>query len=390
MQSGGLFTKFDLLSTYVKNSHKLSRPWLAEDGATIAPASGMAWELGEQFTGWLACSYAGGCAVFARLSDRQLNFLVVVNALVIAVAVVLAGDTFLSLYNFQSMSAQVPELALLALGVMLAMIAGSGGIDLSGIALANLSGIVSYLLIRDWVSADDLPLTFVWLFAGIALLVGLVGGMINGALVAFVGLTPIIATLGTQLFFTGIAVLITNGSAVSLGYIEPLDDFGNTPVLGVPMCFALFIAIAVILGVVLRYTPFGLKLYLMGSNAKAARYAGIPNRRMLFVIYTICGVLASIAGIIIAARTSSVKWDYGTSYVLIAILIVVMAGVRPEGGYGRIICVVLSATALQMLSSLFNFIDISNFFRDCAWGLLLLIFLATSRFDVRSFLPLRS
>lgn len=328
--------------------------------------------------------------MFARLSDRQLNFLVVVNALVIAVAVVLAGDTFLSLYNFQSMSAQVPELALLALGVMLAMIAGSGGIDLSGIALANLSGIVSYLLIRDWVSADDLPLTFVWLFAGVALLVGLVGGMINGALVAFVGLTPIIATLGTQLFFTGIAVLITNGSAVSLGYIEPLDDFGNTPVLGVPMCFALFIAIAVMLGVVLRYTPFGLKLYLMGSNAKAARYAGIPNRRMLFIIYTICGVLASIAGIIIAARTSSVKWDYGTSYVLIAILIVVMAGVRPEGGYGRIICVVLSATALQMLSSLFNFIDISNFFRDCAWGLLLLIFLATSRFDVRSFLPLRS
>lgn len=323
-------------------------------------------------------------------SDRQLNFLVLANALVIAVAVVFSGDTFLSLYNFQSMSAQVPELALLALGVMLAMVAGNGGIDLSGIALANLSGIASYLLMRDWVSVDDQPLTFVWLFAGIALLIGLVGGMINGALIAFAGLTPIIATLGTQLFFTGIAVVITNGSAVSLGYIEPLDDFGNTPVLGVPMCFALFVAIAVVLGIVLRYTPFGLKLYLMGSNAKAARYAGIPQRRMLFVTYTVCGVLASIAGVIIAARTSSVKWDYGTSYVLIAILIVVMAGVRPEGGYGRVICVVLSATALQMLSSLFNFLDISNFFRDCAWGLLLLIFLATSRFDLRAFLPSRS
>lgn len=327
--------------------------------------------------------------MFVRWSDRQLNFLVFANALVIAVAVIFAGDTFLSLYNFQSMSAQVPELALLALGVMLAMIAGNGGIDLSGIALANLSGIASYLLMRDWVSVDDQPLTFVWIFAGIALLIGLVGGMINGALIAFVGLTPIIATLGTQLFFTGIAVVITNGSAVSLGYIEPLDNFGNTPVFGVPMCFALFIAIAVLLGIVLRYTPFGLKLYLMGSNAKAARYAGIPQRRMLFLTYTVCGILASIAGIIIAARTSSVKWDYGTSYVLIAILIVVMAGVRPEGGYGRVICVVLSATALQMLSSLFNFLDISNFFRDCAWGLLLLIFLATSRFDLRAFLPSR-
>lgn len=326
----------------------------------------------------------------ARFSDRQLNFLVLANALVFACAVIFAGQTFLSLYNFQSMSAQVPELALLALGVMLAMIAGRGGIDLSGIALANLSGIIGYVLIRDWISADDQPFTFVWLFAAIALSIGLLGGIINGLLIAYAGLTPIIATLGTQLFFTGIAVLITNGSALSLGYIEPLDDFGNTPVLGVPLCFALFIAIAVVLGIVLRYTPFGLKLYLMGNNEKAARYAGIAHRRMLFLTYTACGVLASVAGIVIAARTSSVKWDYGTSYVLIAILIAVMAGVRPEGGYGRVLCVVLSATALQMLSSLFNFMDISNFFRDCAWGLLLLLFLAMSRIDLRAFLPTRS
>ncbi len=73
----------------------------------------------------------------------------------------------------------------------------------------------------------------------------------------------------------------------------------------------------------------------------------------------------------------------------IAILIVVMAGVRPDGGYGRTVCVVLSATALQMLSSLFNFLDISNFFRDCAWGLLLIVFLATSRVDLRAFLSPR-
>ncbi len=121
--------------------------------------------------------------------------------------------------------------------------------------------------------------------------------------------------LGTQLFFTGLAVAFTNGSAITLGYVEPLDNFGNTPVLGVPMCFTLFVAIAVLIGVVLRFTPFGFKLYLMGSNAKAARYAGIPQRRMLLLTYTVCGVLASIAGIIIAARTSSVKWDYGSSYV---------------------------------------------------------------------------
>jgi len=67
-----------------------------------------------------------------------------------------------------------------------------------------------------------------------------------------------------------------------------------------------------------------------------------------------------------------------------------MAGVRPDGGYGRMICVVLSATTLQLLSTMFNFLGISDFFRDCAWGLLLLIFLAVSRIDLGSWLPRRS
>ena len=77
------------------------------------------------------------------------------------------------------------------------------------------------------------------MFAGVALVVGLVGGMLNGLLIAGTGLTPIIATLGTQLFFTGLALVLTNGSALTLGYIEPLDDFGNNPFLGVPICLAL-------------------------------------------------------------------------------------------------------------------------------------------------------
>ncbi|GHU26457.1 sugar ABC transporter permease [Betaproteobacteria bacterium] len=321
----------------------------------------------------------------ARLfADRQLNFLLLTNVAVLAAATLLAGADFIGLYNLQSMAAQVPELGLLALGVMLAMISGNGGIDLSGIALANLSGMVAGLLTALVVSPDEAPLAYTLMFLGIAIGVGLIGGMLNGVLIAWAGLTPILATLGTQLLFTGAAVVLTNGSALRLGYIEPLDDFGNATMLGVPLCFALFLAIAGLITVVLRFTPFGVHLYLLGTNAKAARYAGIASQRVIFLTYTVCGILASVAGAIIAARTSSVKWDYGSSYVMIAILIVVAAGVRPEGGYGRLICVVLSATALQLLSSMFNFLDVSNFFRDCAWGLMLLIFLAVSRFDARA------
>jgi len=321
--------------------------------------------------------------------DRQMLFLLLVNVAVFAVGAFFAGDTFSGTYNLQSMAAQVPELGLLALGVALAMISGNGGIDLSAIALANLAGIAGFMLASHFVAADDAPLLFAWTFAALALTVGVLGGLLNGILIAHAGLTPLIATLGTQLVFSGFAVFLTNGSAVVLGYVPPLDDFGNTPFAGIPLCFALFAIIAALLAFVLKYTPFGMKLMLLGSNAKAARYGGINEKRMLLVTYTVCGMLASLAGIVIAARNGSVKSDYGSSYVLIAILIAVLGGIRPEGGYGKVLCVVLAATALQILSSVFNFMDVSNFFRDLSWGALLLLLLASAKVRPGHWLRLR-
>jgi simple sugar transport system permease protein len=135
-------------------------------------------------------------------------------------------------------------------------------------------------------------------------------------------------------------------------------------------------AAVVLLGWLLRRTPFGLRLYLMGTNQRAAFYAGIPRERMLILTYTMCGILASLAGLVSVSHTLSAKWDYGNSYLLIAILIAVMGGVNPAGGYGRIICVFFAATVLQFLSSLFNLLGVSQFFGDCAWGFLLLLSLA--------------
>ena len=185
-------------------------------------------------------------------ADKQLNFLFLTNAAVLITATFLAGTDFISLYNLQSMAAQVPELGLLALGVMLAMISGNGGIDLSGIALANLSGMIAGLVTAIAISPDDAPLMYTMVFLSIAVGVGIIGGMLNGALIAWAGLTPILATLGTQLLFTGAAVVLTNGSALRLGYIEPLDNFGNATMLGIPLCFALFVAIA---GLIARRAP---------------------------------------------------------------------------------------------------------------------------------------
>ena len=320
-----------------------------------------------------------------QFSDPQLNFLVGINILILVAATLLSHGDFLDIYNFQSMASQLPELGLLAIGVSLAMIAGNGGIDLSGVGMANLAGVIAASAVPLLVNPDASPWAYTGAFVLVALVTGLVGGFLNGWLIARVGLTPILCTLGTQLIFTGIAVVLSKGTSVRIASVDPMSALGNENFYGVPIPFLIFMAVLLIIGWLLRYSPFGIRLFLLGTNAKAARYAGIPGERMLIATYTVCGVLASIAGVIIAARTASVKSDYGSSYLLIAILIAVMAGVRPQGGYGRMVCLFFSAMALQLLSSTFNLLDISNFFRDCAWGLLLLCFLASARINLRDF-----
>lgn len=321
-------------------------------------------------------------------SDRQLTFLVAMNVAIVLLATAFSDGLFIDIDNLQSMGGQVSELGILSIAVMLAMISGSGGIDLSVVALANLSGVIAGLIMPHVFSPDDAPLAFTLGFVAMALGVGALGGLINGLLIARGRMTPILATLGTQLFYAGLAVGLTNGSAVRIGYVEELAAIGNETILNVPVPFLIFGAIVVLVGIVLKHSPFGIRLFLMGTNPKAARYAGIPEQRMLILTYTVCGILAAIAGIIIASRTSSAKWDFGTSYLMIAILTVVMAGVKPEGGYGKAICLFFSALTLQVMSSAFNLIGISSFFRDLAWGALLLLSLASGRFDLRAFWPL--
>lgn len=319
-------------------------------------------------------------------TGRQLLMLAVINCLLLAVGAAISGGSFLSLFNLQSMASQLPEIGLLAIGVMLAMCAGNGGIDLSGIALANLSGVLSAVVVGSFLSSSESELSFTIAFIVGALATGLFGGVINGLLISRLNITPILCTLGTQMAFTGLAVVVSGGKAVMVGSPGPLSSIGNDMFFEVPISFMMFAGAAAVIAAVLKFTPYGLWLMLMGSNPRAAVFAGFPKNGVLVATYAISGMLSGLAGIIIAARNVNVKFDYGSSYLLIAILIVVMAGVKPEGGYARVICVVLSAIALQLLSSILNFGGLSNFVRDFAWGLLLLTFLAVGRYDLVGFL----
>ncbi len=314
--------------------------------------------------------------------DANLFVLCVLIVVILGLGGLVSGGTYLSSFNLQSMATQVPEIGLLAIGVMLAMCAGNGGIDLSGIANANMSSVASGIFTLSFFDPYQDPVSFTVVFAIGCMMIGLLAGVLNGIIISQFSITPILATLGTQMLFTGFAVVLSNGRSVTVGAPDPLYELGNGLLFGVPIGFMIFITIGIILSVVLKFTPYGMRLMLTGANPKAAIYSGFPIGRIIITTYAISGLLAGVAGIIIAARNINVKWDYGTSYLLVAILIAVMAGVRPEGGYGRVVNVMFSAIVLQLLSSLLNFIGLSNFVRDLAWGVLLLCFLAVGRFDL--------
>jgi simple sugar transport system permease protein len=323
-----------------------------------------------------------------RLLSSNLGRLALITVLVFAAMGAAQPELFFTRANFSSMAFQFPEFALLALAVMVSML--TGGIDLSVIGLANLSSMLAVLVMRslapDPHAADTAPAIIVGIAALLA--TGAIGGLLNGIAIAAVGIPPILATLGTGLIFTGIAVVLSGGAAV-LGFPDAISVLGNGSLLGVPVPVLVFVALAAAVAFILNWTRFGLRVYLLGSNAVAARFAGIDNFSVTLRAYLISGVLAAAAGLIIAVRANSAKADYGTSYLLLSILIAVLGGINPYGGFGKVSGLVLAVLLLQFLSSGLNMLQVSNFAVEITWGALLLLVMVINTGGLRRLLGRR-
>jgi simple sugar transport system permease protein len=152
------------------------------------------------------------------------------------------------------------------------------------------------------------------------------------------------------------------------------NDFlklGSAMFLQIPVPILILLAAGALTAVFVNRTGIGLRVRLVGANPTAARFSGLNPVRVLFATYVASGLLASLAGIIIAARSASASADYGTSYLLLAIVIVVLGGVNPLGGYGTVLGVLLSAFVLQMVSTGFNMVQFSAFAYQIAQGVIL-------------------
>ena len=309
--------------------------------------------------------------------NRDLIALTAVLFGVLAVMLMLNPERFLTPNNLRSMAFQLPEIGILTFAMMVAML--HGGINLAVVGTANLTAIIAALVVHALMPAWGNE----WLAAALGLGAGfaasLLVGLLNGILIGYVGVSSILTTLGTMTLVNGACIVITGGSTISR-LPEPILFTGNGALLGIPVPLLIFLLCGAGLSLILSRTVFGFNLYMLGTNPEATRYAGINNPRTLFGVYLLSSLLASIGGIIMMARFNSAKADYGQSYLLVTVLAAVLGGTSASGGYGKVIGVVFAIVMLQMLASGLNLLGVDPFFAITMWGAILLLVMTLNHF----------
>ncbi|VEG27855.1 ABC transporter permease [Actinomyces howellii] len=323
--------------------------------------------------------------LLARIgASRSVGRMLLVVLAAFTVFALLRPEVFLTGLNLQNMALAVPEIGLLAVAMMIAML--TGGIDLSLVSIANLTAITisstfSLLAAQDPARAEQAGPALVVL----GLCVGLVAGAVNGVLIAYLGITPILATLGTMQIFNGLAVVWTGGKTL-YGSPASLTAFGQTAIAGVPMLFLVLVVVTLSVGFILTRTPFGLRLELQGANPEAARFSGIRSRRLLMGSYVLTGFLGAVAGVVFLARNPTASADYGASYTLLVIVIAVLGGTNPAGGYATVTGVFLASMVLQIVQSGFTAMRLSTFQYSIAQGVILITVMVIDQVDWRALL----
>ncbi|MBA4532451.1 MULTISPECIES: ABC transporter permease subunit [Brevibacillus] len=280
--------------------------------------------------------------------------------LVIILSIV--SSDFLTVSNIFNVLRQVSINALIAFGMTFVIL--TGGIDLSvGSTLALSSALSAGLM----ASGGDPFLAIV-----VGLLAGLVMGAFNGILVAKGNVAPFIATLATMTVFRGLTLVYTEGKPIT-GLPDSFGLVGKSFFLQIPMPVIWMLLSFVALYFILKHTTFGRHVYALGSNEEATRLSGISTTKVKIWVYSISGLFASLAGIILTSRLNSAQPTAGTSYELDAIAAVVLGGTSLSGGKGWIVGTLIGAMIIGVLNNGLNLLNVSSFYQLVAKGAVILI-----------------
>ncbi|HZS79677.1 MAG TPA: ABC transporter permease [Ktedonobacteraceae bacterium] len=300
-----------------------------------------------------------------RLKSLLISWDVLLVVLLV-ICIVLGGflsPYFLSGFNFYALTSNIMEIAVMALPMTLIIIAGE--IDLS---VASILGLASVLLGFLWEKGTPL-----WLAIVVALLVGLVAGLLNGWLVTKLALPSLVITIGSLALFRGLAYVVLGDQAVS-SFPTAFTNFGFSTIPGteVPWSGLIFAILAIVFAVILHFSRLGRQIYAMGNNKEAARFSGINVARIKLLLFVLSGVIAALAGIIFTARFSSARPDNAVGFELDVVTVVLLGGVNIFGGRGSLLGVVLAIFIVGVIQNILSLLNISGDIQSLVIGLLLI------------------
>jgi rhamnose transport system permease protein len=304
------------------------------------------------------------------LSDVLLRWETLLAVLLVLVVVInaWASPYFLDFYNLSDSTANFSEKAIIALAMALLIIARE--IDLSVAAIIALAS----LAMGHAASLGAGPAVLIPL----GLLVGLLCGVVNGALVTRFNLPSIVVTIGTMSLFRGIASVVLGDKAYTkypAGFLSIGQDYAASW-LKFPLSFVLFLLLAAVAALVLHAMPAGRKIMALGNNPVAARFSGVPVDRIRFTLFVVSGLAAGLAAVLLTARIGSTRPNIALGFELEAVTIVVLGGVSILGGSGTIGGVVLAAFVLGLAQFGMGLMNVPGVVMSVLIGLLLIAAIA--------------
>ena len=304
-------------------------------------------------------------ALWKVLEIREVG--AVLPLMIAVILFTVKSDRFLTWDNMINVLRIASFTLICAIGECYLLISGSWDVSIS--AVYSLGGVVAGLAMTSL----GLP---IWLSVVLALASGAIIGLVNAFLVQKLEMPAFVATVGTQFIAKGFVQGITKGTPV-YPLPEKFLGVGQTDLqigsLGIPWVLVIAIVLAVIAGLVLKYTTYGRKIYAVGGNGEAARLAGIPTTKIRFSAFILCGILAALTGVLMASRLGSAQANIGNGFEMIVIAGAVIGGISMSGGAGSIFGMALGAFFMAMMTNGMTLIKISATWQTLVTGVILIL-----------------
>lgn len=296
---------------------------------------------------------------------------------------------YLSELNIQNLLRNAALVGLLATGMTIVLI--TGRIDLSiaaNMVFATIIGVVVTAWIgrefgMRWIVRGNTFVGSPAIFIAVAILTGVMVGIVNGIGVAYLKVASFIMTLVSLTALRGMSYLATNGAPFYLKG-ETFNWLGDAIFLRVPVSFALFVVLVAGAHVFLAKTTTGGRLYAIGGNETATLYSGIRTKRYIVTAFALCGFFAVVAGLVFTARLKSVEAALAQGYELTAIAIAVLGGVALGGGTGSVWRVLVSAITFSAGLNLLAIWGVPTWYQNLAIGAVLILAVAAARLQYKS------